>query len=154
MNKKEIAINEIYSLIKEVVGSGGEFELYPKGTSMLPLIREKKDSVILISPETIKKGDIAFYIRDDGTFTLHRVVKVKNDIFTMCGDNQFVLEDGIRKNQIFAKVKSIKRDGVVFEANDKIYKKYLKKLPRMRFKRKARSFLSKIKRKFIKKPTE
>ena len=142
----EIAINEIFPIIKEVVASGGEFELYPKGTSMLPLIREREDAVILISPDFIEKGDIVFYQRDDGKFVLHRVIKIKNDIFTMCGDNQFVLEKGIRKNQIFAKVKSIKRDGVTFDKDNETYKKYIKSLPSVRLKLKARALLSKIKR--------
>ena len=142
----EIAINEIFPLIKEVLASGGEFELYPKGTSMLPLIRERKDAVVLVSPDKIEKDDIVFYQRDDGKFVLHRVIKIKDDIFTMCGDNQFVLEKGIRKDQIFAKVKSIKRDGVTFDKDNKIYQKYIKSLPSVRLKSKMRALISKIKR--------
>ena len=36
-------------LIREVLASGGEFRLYPHGTSMLPLLRQGIDSVALRS---------------------------------------------------------------------------------------------------------
>ena len=56
----EFSKNETFSLtetepiIKEVLESGGEFELYPRGTSMLPLIRQGRDSVILVKrPDNI-----------------------------------------------------------------------------------------------------
>ena len=34
------AMEEIYPLLQEVIDSGGEFRLHPRGTSMLPLLRE------------------------------------------------------------------------------------------------------------------
>ena len=107
--KLEISMAESEELIREVVESGGEFELYPKGTSMLPLIRQGKDSVILVSlPDEIKKGDIPLYKREDGSFVLHRIVRVEKDgTYTMCGDNQTELERGIKKEQMIALVAAV-----------------------------------------------
>ena len=45
--RTEFDMRELYPLLSEVLESGGEFRLYPKGTSMLPLLREGEDSVLL-----------------------------------------------------------------------------------------------------------
>ena len=42
-----IRISDYESIIREVLSSGGEFRLYPHGTSMLPLLRQGRDSVSL-----------------------------------------------------------------------------------------------------------
>ena len=52
--------------IREVMDSGGEFTLYPRGTSMLPLIVQGRDSVTLVKAEEFRTGDIAFYQRENG----------------------------------------------------------------------------------------
>ena len=41
------SLSEYADIIREVLDSGGEFTLYPRGTSMLPLIVEGRDSVTL-----------------------------------------------------------------------------------------------------------
>lgn len=107
----EISMSESEELIREVVESGGEFQLYPRGTSMLPLLRQGKDSVVLVKvPEQIKRGDIPLYRRADGHYVLHRVIRVEKDgTYTMCGDNQTQLERGITRDQMIATVSAISR---------------------------------------------
>lgn len=39
------SLAEYADIIREVLDSGGEFTLFPRGTSMLPLIVEGRDSV-------------------------------------------------------------------------------------------------------------
>lgn len=82
--------------IREVLDSGGEFTLFPRGTSMLPLIVQDRDSVALVKAGTLRRGDIAFYRRADGEFVLHRIIGEKDGTFTMCGDNQLAPEYGIK----------------------------------------------------------
>ena len=50
----------------------------------------------------MKKRDIILYKRDSGQYVLHRIVKVKDNTFTLVGDNQHELEHGIRLDQILA----------------------------------------------------
>ncbi len=109
MNNREINLTDAIAVIEEVLEGGGEFRLYPKGTSMLPLLRQGKDSVVLSkrpdSATPLKKHDIAFYRRKNGQFVLHRVMKTCRDgSFTMCGDNQTVPETGILPDQIIGYV--------------------------------------------------
>ena len=141
MNKLEIDLKEFWPLINETISSGGEFRLYHKGKSMMPLLREGIDSVILVAPTDIKKNDIVLYVRNSGQFVMHRVVKLKGDNYIMCGDNQALLEKGITKENILAKVKGIYRGDIYCDLTDKKYKRYVRGLP---FRRAKISFLWKI----------
>ena len=122
------SINDIYPLLEEVINTGGRFTLVINGISMLPLLRDKKDAVILAkSDNNLKKYDVAFYKRKDGSFVLHRVIKVlKDGTYIMCGDNQVVIEKGIKNEQIVAVAVGFLKDGKVLNCDDKKYKKYAK----------------------------
>ena len=59
------------------------------GNSMLPLIREGRDLIILKKPEgRLKKYDVPLYKRDSGQYVLHRVLKVRESDYVICGDNR------------------------------------------------------------------
>lgn len=110
MNNGEFCLQEAFPVIDEILSGGGEFRMYPKGISMLPLIVQGRDSVVLMrNTETpAKKHDIVFYRRKNGQFVLHRVMKIEKDgSYTMCGDNQIALEKGIEKDQIIGYVSSL-----------------------------------------------
>lgn len=113
MNNGGIYLSDAIDTICEILASGGEFRLYPKGKSMLPLLRETQDSVVLKQINQTKeraprRSDIVFYRRASGQFVLHRVMKVENDgSYTMCGDNQLTLEKGIVLEQMIGVVTAI-----------------------------------------------
>lgn len=105
-------LKDFEGVIKEVLDSGGEFQIYPRGTSMLPLIKEERDSVILVRQgETLHPKDIILYRRENGNFVLHRIIKVEKEGYVLCGDNQLQLETGIQDHQVVALVKRIERKG-------------------------------------------
>ena len=103
-------MREIYPVLQEVIDSGGEFRLSPRGTSMLPLLREGRDSVVLVAKGDLKKRQICLYRRTDGSFVLHRILvfdKVGEPVF--CGDNQTKREYGIKREDVIAVVAAIYR---------------------------------------------
>lgn len=108
----DLSLDELVPLLTEVIEGGGEFRLYPHGTSMLPLLRQGLDSVALASPtEKRKRGEIVLYRRESGQYVLHRMVKIKKDgslIFS--GDHHKELEFGITPAQILARVVAIYRE--------------------------------------------
>ena len=108
---KQVNLNEVFPLMEEQLKNGGTVVFKPKGISMLPLIRQGQDSVVItknIFP--LKKYDIPLYRRDDGSFILHRIIKICDDgTYTMCGDNQVVLEHGIKDSQIIGVVTKVNR---------------------------------------------
>ena len=128
MNNCEFSLSDTIDIIEEVIGSGGEFRLFPKGVSMRPLLVQGRDSVILRKRKGIpaKKHDIAFYKRLDGQFVLHRVMKIKKDgTYVMCGDNQFAFEEGIVPAQIIGYVSDIYRGEKKFSVRALKYRAYV-----------------------------
>ena len=128
MNNSEFYLADAIEVIEEVLASGGEFRMYPKGTSMLPLIVQTRDSVVLKRnfEEGARKHDIAFYRRKNGQFVLHRVMDICDDgTYTMCGDNQTELEKGIEKDQIIAYVAGLYRKDKFVDINGRAYKAYV-----------------------------
>ena len=150
MSRIAIDLNEAWPLISEVIESDGEFRLYPRGTSMMPLIREGIDSVLLVKARDVSKNDMVFYKRENGQFVLHRAVKIKKNSYVLCGDNQFKLEKGIRQENVLAVVKGFYRDELYVDENNEEYRKYLKSLPKRRRKKLFSAIGAKIKRIFKK----
>lgn len=121
-----IHIAEYDGVIREVLESGGEFRMYPHGTSMLPLIRQGIDSVVLEQlNRSPQKNDILFYQRMDGSYILHRVWKVTEEGLVMIGDNQKVLEKGVTEDQVIGYVTRIYRNEKEINCDGFGYRKYL-----------------------------
>lgn len=159
MNSNErvegLRLADIFPLIEEKLKSGGEVSFKPHGISMLPLIRQGKDSVTLKQlKEEPKKLDVIFYRRTDGQFVLHRIVGTDKNGYILCGDNQYIKEYGVQKSQIIGIMTAVLRDGEVISCDDLKYRAYCKSLWLRRNSQKAKAFvkraLSKIKRTFIK----
>lgn len=127
MNKK-VTMNELLPFIEEAFNNNKSFTIQITGTSMRPLLIMGRDSVTLEKvTEKLKKGDLPLYRRNDGTFVLHRVVKVNSDnTYTMCGDNQFLKENGVTDSNIIGIVTKINRNGKEFSVLNKWYKLYVK----------------------------
>ena len=131
----KLFLEDAFFIIDEKIKNGGEIVFSPKGVSMLPFIRPGVDSVVLKKPDgPLKKGDVAFYRRDNGKFVLHRVVRVKNGIYHMCGDNQGFIEKKVEDRHIIAVVRDVIRNGNSVDMNNFKYKFYLKTLIFRRFK--------------------
>lgn len=73
--------------VEQILKSEGKYVSTTVGTSMLPLFRNRKDTVV-IRPvtEPLKKYDVPLYRRGD-KLILHRIVKVTDNGFIICGDN-------------------------------------------------------------------
>ena len=123
-------LNDLLPFIEEAFSIGKDFQIPITGTSMLPLLVQGRDFVkIEKCDRKLEVGDIPLYRRDDGHFVLHRVVKIENNgSYTMCGDNQFVLEKGITDNHVIGVVKALVIDGKEIDAlTDAEYLKHKKK---------------------------
>lgn len=121
-----ITIAEYDALIREVLASGGEFRLYPHGTSMLPLLRQGRDSVALRSLDRPpRKYDILFYQRKDGSYILHRVKEASSRGLILWGDNHTMLEYGITEENIIGYAPRIFRDDKELNCRSLSYRVYL-----------------------------
>ena len=122
-----IYIAEYDGLIREVLSSGGEFRLYPRGTSMLPLLRQGIDSVALRQLDRPPhKFDILFYRRADGSYILHRVKEVTANGLIMWGDNHTMLEYGVTDDMIIGYAARIFRGNKELDCQGLGYRLYLR----------------------------
>lgn len=109
MLERNFRFEELMPLIRERIAAGESVRFSPNGTSMLPMLRQGVDSVVLSPlPEKLKKYDLPFYQRENGQFVLHRVVAV-GDKYTCIGDNQFCFEPGLDHNQMIGVVTAFTR---------------------------------------------
>ena len=145
----DLSLAKLYPLIAEGIKAGGTYRFYPKGKSMLPLIKEGVDSVVLSSVGSLKVGDIVLYKRKDGTFVIHRIVK-NSKTLSMCGDNQFVIEKGILKEQVLAKVTAIYKKDAILSLDSFNYRFYTFFLPLRRLKLKLILFIKRVLHKIFK----
>lgn len=122
--KIETSLEELMPIMEECLSAGKSFRFSPRGISMLPLLREGKDSVLLSPlPEKLCKYDVPLYRRDDGKFVLHRIVKA-GETFTCIGDNQFVYEPGLRCDQMIAVMTGFYREEKFHSVKSPAYRFY------------------------------
>lgn len=124
MPEKNLRLEQLMPLIREQLAAGKSVRFAPRGISMLPMLRQGKDKVIL-SPVTgrLKKYDLPLYQRDSGQYVLHRIVGV-GETYTCIGDNQYALEHGIRQDQIIAVVTAFTREDREIPVTDLGYRIY------------------------------
>ena len=110
LNEYQIRLDELMPLIREQLAANKCVKFSPRGTSMLPMLRQGIDHVVLSPlPRKLKKYDLPLYQRKDGQFVLHRVIQV-GETYSCMGDNQFVAEHGLEHTQMIGLVTAFYRD--------------------------------------------
>lgn len=121
---KEVRLELLLPLIEEQLQNGQSVRFIPNGTSMMPMLRDGMDQVLLSPlPARLKKYDLPLYRRENGQFVLHRVVAV-GETYTCVGDNQFDLEHGLRHEQMIGVVTAFTRNGKTYNVNSLSYRLY------------------------------
>ena len=124
MSEKTMRLEQLMPLIMEQLNRGESVTFFPRGTSMLPMLRQGRDSVVLSPlPRQLKKYDLPLYRRDDGAYVLHRIVQT-GETYTCIGDNQFEFETGLEYRQMIAVVTAFTRGGREIKTTDPFYRLY------------------------------
>lgn len=128
---KQVSMAELLPFIEEAFSKGMTFKIPITGTSMNPFLVAGRDYVLIKKPEfPLEIGDVPLYRRDNGAFVLHRVVDKTEKGYVMCGDNQFILEQGIEDRHIIGVMCTVCRDGKTFDVDDEEYIKVKKQYVR------------------------
>ena len=97
-----------------------------KGDSMMPLIRQDKDLLVIVPAQgRLKKYDVPLYRRDDGKYVLHRILKVREQDYVICGDNRWTKEYGISDRHIIGVLSAVVRNGREVPVTDWRYRLYV-----------------------------
>lgn len=89
--------------------------IYPNvGTSMLPLLRQGKDLMVIRKKEDsrCRKYDAVLYKRpQDGKYILHRILEVRSNDYVIAGDHNYRKEYGITDRNIIGVLTAVIRNG-------------------------------------------
>ena len=115
------------SSFEEEIRRSGYLIYRNEGDSMLPLIRQGRDLVLISrKPEgRLKKYDVPLYRRDSDQYVLHRILKVRRDDYVLCGDNRWQRETGISDRHIIGVLTAVIRDGKRLPVTDRRYRMYV-----------------------------
>lgn len=114
------------STFEEEISRTGKLIYTNVGDSMMPLIREKRDLLIISKVRgRLKKYDVPLYKRDSGQYVLHRILKVRKDDYIICGDNRWQKEYGITDRHIIGVLTGVVRNGKTISVNNRMYRLYV-----------------------------
>lgn len=124
LTERSVQLDQLMPLIREQLAAGKCVRFSPRGVSMLPMLRQGIDSVVLSPvPETLKKYDLPLYRRMDGRYLLHRIVQT-GETYTCIGDNQFTYESGLSHSQMLALVTAFYRGERKWTVTSPMYRLY------------------------------
>ena len=117
---KKVDIYAYMAMLQELTEQGNEVSLRITGNSMVPFLHDERDDIFFRKPDrALEKGDMVFYRRRDGQYVMHRIVKVCPDgSFDLIGDGQWIIEHGIRPEQIFGLITKVRRKGKLLTDGD------------------------------------
>lgn len=109
----------------EMLERDGRYISVPKGISMKPMIRGRKDAVLIEKlTDKPKKYDLVVYVRGKDLGVIHRVLYIKDNKYIICGDNCWQLEY-VNLSQIKGIVTEYYRNGKWHSINNICYKIYV-----------------------------
>lgn len=110
--------------IEEVIKEQGLLVCTTAGTSMYPMLRNRRDTIIVKPYEgRLHKYDVPLYKSGD-KYILHRIVKVCEDSYVICGDNCERKEYGITDSQILGVLVGFYRGSKQISMDSWQYKMY------------------------------
>ena len=146
------------SRIEEILTGEGTLVYKTRGVSMLPMLRQNRDVVVIERPQgRLKKRDVALYRRGKN-YVLHRVIRVCDGGYLTRGDNTYALET-VPEEDVLGVLTKFKRDGREISVHSTAYRCYARvwcgTYPLRLFLKKCRGFLRRAARKLrVMKPSK
>lgn len=118
--KRTVDTQSYMSVLRELAESGETVCLTITGSSMVPFLVHGRDSIRFIKPkEPLKRGDMAFFVRKNGQYVMHRIVRRdKLGKYFAVGDAQTEIEGPIDENAVFGLVTDACRKGKWIKKGD------------------------------------
>ena len=116
-----------YVTFEDLLEKDGYLVYTNVGCSMLPLLRQRRDIIEIRKKDPAvrcKKYDAVLYKRGD-RYILHRILKVREKDYVICGDHNIWREYGITDEQILGVMTRVIRDGRSVTPDDWRYKLYV-----------------------------
>ena len=114
--------------IERAIVENGEIVCCTSGVSMYPMLRNRRDMVVISKLDRkLKKYDVPLYRMPSGKLLLHRIIKITDKGYVIRGDNRFNNEYNITDNMIIGVLKAFYREGKFYDCEThKGYKLYIR----------------------------
>lgn len=136
--------------IEEELAVNGHSFFQTVGDSMEPLLHNRKSTVVIQTKKgPLKRYDVALYRRPStGAYVLHRVVKVLDGAYLICGDNR-LQQEKVPDGWVIGVMAGYYQDeaDVYVSCASEGYRQYLKRLPALRRKRWLRALPGRVRAK-------
>lgn len=109
--------------IENILEKEGYYISTSVGNSMLPFLRERKDTIVIQKRAQYKKFDVVLYKRK-GNYVLHRIIKVLPETFHIRGDNCYY-DEYVKHNEIIGVMVECYRGEKKVNLNSIFYKLYV-----------------------------
>ena len=94
-----------------------------RGISMLPMLHQNRDIVVIVPPEgQLKKYDVALYKRGS-SYVLHRIIGIQDGEYLIRGDNTYRIEH-VPQELVIGVLTGFVRNGKSYTAEDTGYQIY------------------------------
>lgn len=121
------------------------------GDSMEPLLHSRRSTVMIERAKgPLKRYDVALYRRPTGEYVLHRVIKILDDAYLICGDNR-TWRERVPMEWVIGVMAGYYADerNVYISCADRAYQRYMQMLPVRYGMLRFRDGLRRLRRRFI-----
>ena len=98
-----VRLLQLLPVMEEALSSGGAVTFTTHGKSMRPLLNNG-DSVTVKKADKYKVGDVILFRKEDGSFVVHSIIKIKKGLFYTQGDSLHEKDEPIKIDNILGKV--------------------------------------------------
>ena len=109
--------------IEDILEKEGYYASTSVGTSMLPFLRDRTDTVVIKKKTDYHKYDVVLY-KHNNKYVLHRIIRVLDDVYHIRGDNCHY-DEYIKKEDIIGALVECYRGEQKVNLNSIFYKLYV-----------------------------
>ena len=112
--------------VVELINEGHTVTIMARGNSMMPFIKDGRDSLIFSNLNLdIRVGEAVLAEIHKGVFVCHRIVEIKDGKVTLRGDGNVQGTETCRIEDVKAQLVAVTRDGKYYDLNtSKVWKIY------------------------------
>ena len=112
---------------RDMLNETGKIVYTTRGVSMRPLLKQGRDVVYIVKrPEgRLKLCDAVLFVRDNGQYVLHRILKLTENGYWIIGDN-CVGGEYVREEQVIGVLSAVVRRGKTVKSDNRFYRLYVR----------------------------
>lgn len=112
--RKQVINNTVFfQELRSRIAEGRQVRIRAKGWSMLPLIWDDRDVIVLgpLSPKSISVGRIVLAQLGTGRYVVHRITAIKGSRLSLRGDGNPYQEEYVHTQKVLAELVKVTRGG-------------------------------------------